>query len=74
MLVATALSLWGRAHFWARCSLFVVGARETSCFGGQSRLFVTRARDRSGFASMCRFRGRRVHFGHGANLRRALMS
>ena len=34
-----------------------------------SRLFVTGARDRSGFTSMCRFRGQR----HSGNLRRALM-
>ena len=39
-LVATALSLWCRAQFWAWWSLV-----------------VTRARDRSGFTSKCRFRG-----------------
>ena len=41
----------------------------------QSRPFVTGARDRSGFTSMCRLCGRRstLH-GRGGNLRRALLS
>ena len=47
-----------RAHFRTWWSLFVAGAREASCFGGPSRLFVTGARDRSGCTSKCRFRGR----------------
>ena len=38
MLVATALSLWRRAHFWARWSL-AWQAQGKPRFGGQSGLF-----------------------------------
>ena len=53
VLVAAALSLWCRALFRTWWSLFVAGARETSCFGGPKSTFVTGARDRSGFTSKC---------------------
>ena len=33
VLLTTVLSLWCRVHFRTRRSLFVAGARETSCFG-----------------------------------------
>ena len=40
-LVATALSLWRRAHFRTRRSLFVAGARGPRVWAVQIRLFVT---------------------------------
>ena len=39
----------------------MAGARETSCFAGPKSAFrdsLTGARDRSGFTSKCRFRGK----------------
>ena len=42
MLVATAFSLWCCAHFRTWWSLFVAGARETSCFGGPKSTFRDR--------------------------------
>ena len=42
VLVATALSLWCRAHFRTWRSLFVAGAWETSCFGGPKSTFRDR--------------------------------
>ena len=44
VLLTTVLSLWRRAHFRTRWSLFVAGAGETSCFGSSKSTF----RDRFG--------------------------
>ena len=56
VLVATALSLWCRAHFRTWWSLFMTGARETLCFGGPKSTF----RDISWQVQ---------DFGHGCDLR-----
>ena len=39
VLVATALSLWCRAHFRTWWSLFVAGAKKTSCFRAPKLIF-----------------------------------
>ena len=44
VLQATTLSLWCRAHFGTWRSLFVAGARETSCFGAPKPTFRDRCK------------------------------
>ena len=55
MLLATVLSLWGRAHFSHGGDFSWQAPRDLVL---KSRLFVTGARDRSFFTSKCSFRGR----------------
>ena len=58
VLLATALSLWCRAHFRTGGHLSWQAQGKPRAMAVQSRLFVTGARDRSGFTSKCRFRGK----------------
>ena len=75
-LVATALSLWRRARFRTWLSLFVAGARETSCLGGPKTTFRDRRKgsERFYFQIQLQIPWHVQYFGHGGDLGGALVS
>ena len=74
VLLATPLSLWCRAHFRTWWSLFVAGARETSCFRGPKSTFRDRCKGSELLYFEMQFSWQAQCFGHGGDLRRALIS
>ena len=74
MLLATALSLWRRAHFGTWWSLFVAGARETSCFGAPKSTFRDRCKGSELFYFDMQFSWQVQDFGHGGDRRGAQIS
>ena len=74
MLLATALSLRRRAYFGTRWSLFVAGARETSCFGAPKSAFRDRCKGSELFYFEMQFSWQVQHFGHGGDRQGAQIS
>ena len=73
MLLATVLSL-RRARFGTRWSLFVAGARETSCFGAPKSTFLDRCKGSELLYFEMQFSWQVQHFGHGGDRRGAQIS
>ena len=73
-VVETALSLWHRAHFQTWWSLFVAGARETSCFGAPKSTFRDRCKGSERLDFETQILREVPRFGHGSDLRGALIS
>ena len=63
-----------RAHFGTWWSLFVTGARETSCFGAAKSTFRDRCKGSEVFYFEMHFSWPAQHFGHGGDRRGAQIS
>ena len=74
VLLATALSLFCRAHFGMWWSLFVAGARETSWLGAPKSTFRDRRKESELSHFVMQFSWQVQHFGHGGDRRRAQIS
>ena len=74
VLLATVLSLWRRVHFGTWWSLFVAGARETSCLGASKSTFRDRCKGSELFYFEVQFSWQAQVVGHGGDRRGAQIS
>ena len=75
VLLTTVLSLWWRVPFRTWWSLFVAGARKTSCFGASKSTFRdSRCQGSALFYFEVQFSWQAQQFGHGGDRRGAQIS